>query len=409
MRPVRRSTLGASVSRSLVSALLVVCSYGRALSDPARPGEPCGTESLPSWSIPERWVWRQVCIGEVADFNVHFAEEPGPVESSRWTANRKLSASFLETIALHEPFRGAQTRMGIQIIGAWFPEPLDLSGGELLHNIVLVRSRIDGGLNLVETKSAGSIVLDQSSFDDVVDLTAVSIDSVFARGTKFRDLRLAYSTIDGVLDLSASDNAGLVWMVGAHIRGNVSFAGAGVLNRVLMDGATIEGAIDFGSTDSIAGQSLEIPRESEFADLRMTGATIAETVSLEGAKVTGKLDLDSAKIGGLFIRRGSELHGADDAGHHPPRPHVPLLTLSSISHRDICVRERKGDGRRGGSSPIIEAQVNRYSEQRPRGEACGGGDSRPARLRRASRDFAFLPGTRLWRLPPHPHNRRHPS
>jgi hypothetical protein len=38
-------------------------------STKALPGEPCKVEPLKDWTPQEKWVWKQVCEGKIADFN----------------------------------------------------------------------------------------------------------------------------------------------------------------------------------------------------------------------------------------------------------------------------------------------------------------------------------------------------
>ena len=42
---------------------------GPAKGRPALPGAPCGTKSLGGWKPQEKWVWKRVCEGKIADFN----------------------------------------------------------------------------------------------------------------------------------------------------------------------------------------------------------------------------------------------------------------------------------------------------------------------------------------------------
>src|SRR6266481_6312186 len=69
------------------------------------PGQPCQTEPIKSWTEQEKWVWKQVCEGEIADFNnaEGYSGKLDPKKSEGWTASRILRPAFLETILLREP------------------------------------------------------------------------------------------------------------------------------------------------------------------------------------------------------------------------------------------------------------------------------------------------------------------
>jgi hypothetical protein len=148
-------------------------------SKSALPGEPCQTKPLKSWTSQEKWVWKQVCEGKVADFNE--AEGYGgnldPRKPEGWPENRILQPSFLETILLYEPYRSALTNKGVRIIGAWFKEPLDLSNATLAHEVWLVDSRFESDVDLSWLKSSHLIWLEGSKFNGELDMDALQVNS----------------------------------------------------------------------------------------------------------------------------------------------------------------------------------------------------------------------------------------
>ena len=98
-----------------------------------------------SWTPQEKWVWEQVCVGKIADFNKAegYGGELDPKKPEGWPSNRILRPEFLETILLHEPYSGALTRKGVRIVGARFTEALDLSNAALDHQLRLGYCRFD--------------------------------------------------------------------------------------------------------------------------------------------------------------------------------------------------------------------------------------------------------------------------
>ncbi len=72
-----------------------------------------------------------------------YAGNLDPKKPEEWSESRILTPEFLETILLHEPYRGALTHHGVQIMGAWFRGPLDLSSTILEHTLSFVASRFD--------------------------------------------------------------------------------------------------------------------------------------------------------------------------------------------------------------------------------------------------------------------------
>jgi len=102
----------------------------------------------PEWTKIEQWVWEQVREGKQADFNQLENIKLDPAESECCTSTRKLSSNFLETILLDNPFQSALTRKGVRIIGAWFPDSINLENAEIKHEICIDESRLDAGVNL---------------------------------------------------------------------------------------------------------------------------------------------------------------------------------------------------------------------------------------------------------------------
>jgi hypothetical protein len=82
--------------------LFIVLSDARAQqrASPASLDEPCSVSSDPRWTPQEKFVWRRVCVGAVADFNA----EPGyggnldPTNPAGWPQSRVLRPAFLQTI-----------------------------------------------------------------------------------------------------------------------------------------------------------------------------------------------------------------------------------------------------------------------------------------------------------------------
>ncbi len=113
-------------------------------SDSGATGTGPGGETSPpeDWSEAETWAWAEIRAGRTADFNARF----GPLDPKTpkgWDDTRKLGQSFLETILLDDPYRSAIPRQGVRILGAWFPEPIDLAHARVEHQLWLHRSRFD--------------------------------------------------------------------------------------------------------------------------------------------------------------------------------------------------------------------------------------------------------------------------
>ncbi len=100
------------------------------------------------WSEAEHFVWEKTCAGEEADFNSREGKKLDPNSPYCWDNSRRISSEFLETILFEESFREAVTRKGVRIIGACFPEKVDLENGYLPWSLWLEHSRFGNGLNM---------------------------------------------------------------------------------------------------------------------------------------------------------------------------------------------------------------------------------------------------------------------
>jgi hypothetical protein len=59
----------------------------------------CKVPAPPDSTTIEKWVWRQVCVGEIADLNKYYNNEIlEPASSDGWSEARKLRAAFLKDI-----------------------------------------------------------------------------------------------------------------------------------------------------------------------------------------------------------------------------------------------------------------------------------------------------------------------
>ncbi len=308
---------------------------------PTLPGEPCKVKPHPSWTKQEKWVWQKLCSGEVADFNDAevaniYGGKLDPKEDEDCPESRILTPTFLQTILLNEPYRGALPPEGIRISGAWFKNYINVSNTTLSHPLMLLNSRFDSDVDLIYLRSSSSLALNASKFSGVLNMASIQIDGgVFMRdGAEFEEVNLVGANIGG-LDMDGStfksslnmDSLEVIKSVfmrdGAKFK-EVSLRNAEIGKTLEMDGSSFKGTLDMESLQvggslfmrekvrvdvkTIDGNKYKVPhtqtfiQKAEFANVVLRGAKIGGQLNMIGSKFCGKLEMDSLQVdGSLFM------------------------------------------------------------------------------------------------------------
>jgi hypothetical protein len=191
---------------------------------PPSPGEPCQVRPRDSWLSQERWVWKQVCEGKIADFNTvqGYGGTLDPRKLEGWSEKRVLSPQFLETILLYEPFRSALPRYGVRIKGGWFQKPLDISHATLAHPLVLWNCRFEADVRFDGVKTSDQLALMGSKFTGLLSMDSLQVgSSLYMNVAEFGAVVLRGAKIDNQLNMSSSKFTGLLSMDGLKVGGSL--------------------------------------------------------------------------------------------------------------------------------------------------------------------------------------------
>lgn len=168
----------------------------------ALPGEPCRVPPYESWTDLEKWVWQEIGSGRTAKINAHLGKAADPSKPDEWGPERRLSSAFLETVLLHDPWRSAIPRQGVQIIGALFDEHVELKWADLPTQLALCSSRLNKNVSLSGIR-AQSISLEKSTIYGSLDLPNAHVkgDLLIQNAAVHSSVQLRAAIIDGHFDL----------------------------------------------------------------------------------------------------------------------------------------------------------------------------------------------------------------
>ena len=258
------------------------------------------------WSEAEHFVWEKTCAGEQADFNSRENKKLDPKSPDGWDNSRRLSSEFLETILFEKPFREVVTRKGVRIIGAYFPEKIDLEDGHLPWSLELHHSRFENGLNMSGLQADGQVSFNDSVVKGKLGLGVASIgNGLFMRRATFEKVDLRGAQIGGHLVMDGATVTGELDMDSISIRGALLMAEcARFEEKVILRGAQIQGqlAVRYATVtgklnmDSVSVGSNLLMTGGDFATVKLDGATIGSMLNLTDGSF-GKLELTGATVG----------------------------------------------------------------------------------------------------------------
>lgn len=308
---------------------------------PALPGKACQTKPLPDWMSQEKWVWKQVSEGKIADLSKFegFNTNVALGKFGYLSEVRILTPEFLETILLHEPYRGALTRQGVRIVGAWFKDKINLSNATLAHPLQLEDSRFDKDMYLNRLKTPCVISLKGSKFNGKLNMSGLEVRDLLMNKSRFVEVNLLNAKIGSTLEMDNSRFRDKLIMQRLEVENNLYMRHGAEFEDVVLSRAKIKGNLELSG--------------STFRSFDLTGTSIGKEFRLssrnEGTRTDAgpakwregsKLILLNTKVGVLQDSRNSWLkEWLNKQEDYYPQPYEHLAQILRQDGRKEAARE----------------------------------------------------------------------
>ena len=325
MAQAKFAVVATSAVTFFISICVMLASVSSALAENTRgpyehesylvlPNQKCKIPPMPKWTKPEKWVWEKICEGKVADFNKRPDSRlfyPREQEDCENWSDQTLRSSFLETILLHEPFRSAIPRQGVRIIGACFPEPIDLSDALIDRPLTLSLSLFRSKVDMRHLTTSSFIALGGSTFNRMLDMDSVTVGGSLLMGdeAEFDYVSLERAKVGGDIIMSDSTFNGKLYMVFVTVEGSLFMdtvdtkesdtfilLGVKVGGDIIMSYSTFNGKL-YMVFVTVEGSLFMYKNEFDY-------------VSLEGAKVGGNIDMDGSTFNDTLDMRSVTVEGS---------------------------------------------------------------------------------------------------
>jgi hypothetical protein len=214
-----------------------------------------------------------------------------------------LTARFIATVLLTEPYKSTLSHKGLRIVGARFHDPLDLSHAELDRDLSMTDSDFESDIDFSELHTTGSLLLEKSFIAGHLNLQGVrterSLDMscIDISGDKSDAIRLDRATIKGDLALWEAHIDGGVNMDSLSVGGHLFLGGrqgihSSFLGGIWLQNASIGGAVYLADA-KVAGELML--RHISTGNSLLMYASSFDRIDLRGARIGGDLAIEGPK------------------------------------------------------------------------------------------------------------------
>jgi len=314
---------GAAIVFALLAAPGQACAQAPAAGAPPAQRLPCAVPAEESWSDQEKFVWRRACAGEVADFNLE-PDYGGDIDPHKTPLppKRILRSSFIRTILTQGKFANAIRQRGLRVNGARIADQLDLSNAELATQLWFESCFFAQSVDMSWLRTSQPIAFNKSQVPGSLIFYAAQLGAdLHIKETTVGLINLNGAHVVRTLDLNGS-HANEVAMPALDVVANLDMAN-GAYGRLELRGARIGHALDLShstaTTETImrgleVGTTLDMKDGGVFNNLDLRGARVGNTLNLEGSAVVGTSVMDGLQVGVYLNFRYATLPGVSLLG-----------------------------------------------------------------------------------------------
>lgn len=225
-----------------------------------------------NFTEPELWVWNEIKVGRIADFNKRYANLD-PKSENNWNnpkEDRNLSNNFLLSILTEEKVLNVISTKGIRIAGALFSEEINLRHVKLERQLWLELCRFEGSLYMMNFHINDWFSLEGSWLGGELDLNGARLNSFVS----FNNVEVT----------------GAVDMVSVRVGGNLEMSGSKFLAKLDMNSIKVEG-------------SLYLRDKAEFEEIDMISARVDNCVDLSKGIFKNTINMDGITVGTSVFAR----------------------------------------------------------------------------------------------------------
>lgn len=271
-----------------------------------------------NWKEPERCVWAKVRAGEIADLRCCYCRSV--LDMDKYSHERNIRSSFIETILLYEPFLKLIPHNGVHIIGAVFDQKINLENAELKHQLRLEDCRFEKTVNLSGLITPYSISLSRSFADKELDISGAKIGGSLEmdEGT-FCNVEMGGTNVDQQLTMKDAKFAGsgTLNMQGVKVGGDLIMDGgefnetnlnvANINRQLTMDNSTFLGKLEMNGIE--VGSQLSAKESKFHNEVFMNGAIVKNQLTMGGAKFSSSLLMNGLRVNKRLCLEGTKVSG----------------------------------------------------------------------------------------------------